>query len=107
MSDYCYIDFSIKLKSDQIDDLSCVFIKGAIIKSLLQIFGEIGGNTEFDLLKFDEHRRKGIIRVPADFSIKLRIALTLISEFQGVSAIFQVHKATNTLPALIDTFIEF
>lgn len=87
--------------------MSLIFIKGAIIKSLVEIFGEIGGQTEFELLKFDEARRKGILRVAVDFAIKLRIALTLIAEFQGISSIFQVHKSSNQLNSLIDTFIEF
>lgn len=83
------------------------FVKGAIIKSLQTIFGEIGGQTEFEVLTFDETRLKGILRVPADFTIKLRIALTLIAEFQGIPSIFQVHKQSQQLNSLIDTFVEF
>lgn len=98
---------SRKLKRDPKEELSLVYIKGAIIKSLGAIFGEIGGQTEFEILAFDEERRKGIIRVPADFAIKLRIALILIPDFQGIPSIFQVHKASNQPNSLIDTYIEF
>jgi ribonuclease P protein subunit RPP14 len=107
MNDYCYLDFSLKLKKEPREELSQIFIKGAIIKSLVAIFGEIGGQTDFELLTFDEARRKGILRVAVDFAIKLRIALALIAEFQGIPSIFQVHNSSNQLNSLIDTFIEF
>ena len=71
------------------------------------MFGEIGGFTEVDLLKFDEERKRGILRILADYEIKLRTALTLIREFQGIPAAFQVNKVSYQLPALVETFIEF
>jgi RNase P/RNase MRP subunit POP5 len=98
---------SRKFKKDPAREISCAFIKGAIIKSLVTIFGEIGGQREFDLLKFDDERKKGIIRVPADSAVKLCVALTFISEFQGTPAVFQVNQTTNNLPALVSTFVEF
>lgn len=107
MNDYCYLDFSLKLKRNPKEEVSLVYIKGAIIKSIVSIFGEIGGQTDFEVLTFDEDRRKGILKVPADFATKLRIALCLIAEFQGIPSLFQVHKVSNQLNSLIDTFIEF
>lgn len=70
------------------------------------IFGEIGGFTEVNLLKFDEHRKRGIVKASADFEIKLRTALTLIKDYQGIPASFKVNQVTYQLPALIE-FIEF
>ena len=98
--------FCRKLKSEP-SEIPQIFIKGALIKSLVAIFGEIGGQTDFEVLKFDEYRRKGILKVPTNFAVKLRIALTLIADFQGIPSIFQVHKSSNQLNSLIDTFIEF
>lgn len=89
------------------EDISPIFIKGALITSLNTVFGEIGGFAEVDLLKFDEKRRRGIVRILADYEIKLRTALTLIREFQGIPSSFQVHKVGYQLPSLIETFIEF
>lgn len=96
-----------KLKKDPEEGIPSGFVKGAILKSLTGIFGEIGGQTEVDLLKFDEKRRKGILRVPVKFGIKTRTALIFIPEFQEIPAIFQVNHITNHLPALLETFIEF
>lgn len=98
--------FSRKLQSRPEDELLPVFVKGAIVKSLKTVFGEIGGETELDLLKFDEARQKGILRVPIDFVVKTRAALTLIAEFQGIPAIFQVNNASPKLLSLTDSFIE-
>lgn len=88
------------------EDLLPAFVIGAIIKSLTSVFGEIGGQTELDLLTFDEKRRKGILRVPSDFEVKLRAALSLISEFQKVPAYFQVNQVTNQLPAVTESFLQ-
>lgn len=81
-------------------------MKGAIAQSLSEIFGEIGGQTDFDLLTFDESSCKGVIRVAAKFAVKTRAALTLIAEFQGIPASFQVHSVASTLPTLANTFVQ-
>lgn len=83
-----------------------MFVKGAIVQSLKTVFGEIGGQTELDLLTFDEERQKGILRVPVDFFVKTQAALTFIAEFQGIPAIFQVNKTSPQLVALTESYIE-
>lgn len=80
-----------------------VFVKGSIEQSLRTTFGEIGGQTTFDLLKFDESRQRLILRVPKEFYVKLRSALTLISTFQGVPCHFYIHSVSKVLLALLDT----
>jgi len=99
-------DFSRKLKEAPKESLLPAFIKGAIISSLTTVFGEIGGQTDVDLLTFDESKQKGILRVQSDFLVKVRAALTLISNFQGIPAIFQVNQSTQQLSSLTDSFIE-
>lgn len=89
------------------EEILPVFVKGAIVQSLKTVFGEIGGETELDLLTFDEERQKGVLRVPIDFVVKTRAALTLISEFQGIPANFRVNNASPQLASLADSFIEF
>jgi ribonuclease P protein subunit RPP14 len=76
------------------------------VKSLKTVFGEIGGETELDLLTFDDERQKGIVRTSIDFAVKTRAALTLISEFQGIPATFQVNNASQQLLSLTETFLE-
>lgn len=80
-----------------------VFVKGSIEQSLHKIFGEIGGHTTVDLLKFDEKRLRAIIRVPENFCVKLRAALTLINSFQGVPCRFHVNSVSAVLLALLDS----
>ncbi|CAO1435205.1 unnamed protein product [Diamesa hyperborea] len=106
MSGYYYLDFTLTLKEDP-EELLPVFVKGAIIKSMHTVFGEIGGQTTIDLLRFDESRKRGILRVNTQFQTKLRAALTLIPEFQGIPAIFHVNQASPILLSLTDSFLEF
>jgi RNase P/RNase MRP subunit POP5 len=87
--------------AEEPEDISSVFIKGALISSLSAIFGEIGGFTEVELLKFDENRKRGILKASVDYEIKLRTALTLIKDYQGIPAAFQVNQVSHQLPALI------
>lgn len=73
----------------------------------MKIFGEIGGLTTLDILKFDAVRARAIVRVPIDFYVKLRAAITLTGEFQDISCAFVVHKAAPLLLGLTESFLEF
>lgn len=81
-----------------------MYVKGAIEQSLKRIFGEIGGFTTVDLLKFDATRKRLIIRIPHTFYVKLRTALTLIDTFQETACCFHVNAVSSCLLALVDTF---
>uniref|UniRef100_A0A182K2T4 Uncharacterized protein n=1 Tax=Anopheles christyi TaxID=43041 RepID=A0A182K2T4_9DIPT len=106
MSDYLYFDVEIKLAGNP-NQLSALYLKASIDKSLTKVFGEIGGQTEVDLLKFDQKRRRIILRVPKEFYVKLRAAITLIGEFQGVPCYFQVKKVSALLLTLVETHLDF
>lgn len=93
---------SRKLANQETNPLP-VFVEGSIEQSLRTIFGEIGGHATVDLLKYDESRRRAILRVPEDFYVKLRAALTLTSTFQGVLCHFYVHSVSRVLLSLLDT----
>lgn len=80
-----------------------VFVKGCIEQTLHRIFGEIGGHTIVDILKFDDKRRRLILRVPEKDYVKVRATLTLIEKFQNIPCYFYVRSATSVLIALIDT----
>lgn len=96
------IHFCRKLET-QTNSVLPVFVKGSIEQSLHKIFGEIGGHTTVDLLKYDEKRHRAILRVPEIFYVKLRAALTLINSFQGIPCRFHVNSVSAVLLALLDT----
>jgi ribonuclease P protein subunit RPP14 len=100
------LSYSYSKSESRPEEFLPVFIKGAVVNSLKTVFGEIGGETELDLLTFDDERQKGILRVPIDFAAKTRAALVLISEFQGIPANFRVNNASPQLVSLTDSFIE-
>lgn len=86
------------------ENLLPVYVKGCIEQSLHRVFGEIGGHTTVDVLKFDEKRRRLILRVPEQFYVKLRVALTLIDTFQGIPCYFHVQSTSCVLLSLLDTY---
>lgn len=92
-----------KLASEA-DNLLPVYVKGCIEQSLHRVFGEIGGHTTVDVLKFDENRRRLILRVPEQFYVKLRAALTLIDQFQGIPCYFHIQSVSSVVLALLDTY---
>jgi RNase P/RNase MRP subunit POP5 len=70
-----------KFKQDP-EEKAPAFIKGVILKSLVSIFGEVGGQFDFDILAFDSAKNKGILRVHSNYSIKLRIGELNCGSFQ-------------------------
>lgn len=81
-----------------------MFVKGAIIQSVTTIFGEIGGQFEIDLLKFDEDKHRGILRVKSKFAVKTRSALTFTEQIQGFPAILQLNQCSNQLSSFLDIY---
>lgn len=98
------ISFECRKLASEAENLLPVYVKGCIDQSLHRIFGEIGGHTTVDVLKFDVKQNRLILRVPEQFYVKLRAALTLIDSFQGIPCYFHVQSASPVLLALIDTF---
>lgn len=88
---------------EQPDQLLPVFVKGKIEQTLQTVFGEIGGNTTVDLLKFNNKTGRSILRVPDNYYVKLRAALTIIATYQDIPCTVKVHSASPVLLSLLDT----
>lgn len=73
------------------------YIQGAIQISLKQIFGEIGGLTEIEVLNLQVADQKFHLKVPKQDLRKVRAALTLIPNFQGNPCHFRVNQVTSIL----------
>lgn len=101
MSSYYYLDVELKLKEDSSAVITPVYFQGSIESSLLDFFGEIGGQTELELVKFDICQKRGILKVPQEYSSKTRAAITLIGQYQDIPCHFKVLK-TSTLPLNLD-----
>lgn len=91
-----YIYFSVcrKLSEDSSAVITPVYFQGSIESSLAEFFGEIGGQTELELVKFDVGQKRGILRVPEAFSTKTRAAITLIGYFQDIPCHFQILQTS-------------
>ncbi|XP_059610532.1 uncharacterized protein LOC132257580 [Phlebotomus argentipes] len=101
MSAFVYLDVSLHLKTIPREPILPVFLKGGIITSLEEVFGEIGGCTTVDVLKFNPETLKVILRVPKEDYVKVRTALTLIATFQGIPCRFHVNCASPLLLSLV------
>ncbi|XP_053698108.1 ribonuclease P protein subunit p14-like [Sabethes cyaneus] len=106
MSEFYYLDISLKLAAEP-EQLLPVYFKSCLEQALVRIFGEIGGQTTVDILKFDTKQARAIIRVPTDFYVKLRSVISLIGQFQDIPCSFVVHKASPLLLGLVETNLEF
>lgn len=94
MNNYNYLDVELKLREDYSAVITPAYFQGSIESSLLELFGEIGGQTEVELVKFDNSQKRGILKVPHEFSSKTRAAITLIGHYQDIPCHFQVLKTS-------------
>lgn len=88
---------------EQPDQLLPVFFKSRIQQLLHQVFGEIGGHTSVDVLKFDAKSKRAILRCSDSHYVKLRAALALVPTFQDVPCCIKVHSASPVLLSLLAT----
>ncbi|KAH8383170.1 hypothetical protein KR009_007141 [Drosophila setifemur] len=86
--------FHRKLRDPDSVTLTPAFIYGSILNSLASIFGEIGGQTSLEIVKFSADQKRSVLRVPREFLERVRIALALIGYYQEVPCHFQVLQAS-------------
>lgn len=108
-----YLFGFFRILSEECDSIIPLFIKGSIEQSLKKTFGEIGGHIDkLDLIKFHKESStliqfKFILRTIESDYVKIRTALTLISQYQGVSCYFKVNGVSSSLPSLIGIHLKF
>uniref|UniRef100_A0A6P4EQ80 Uncharacterized protein LOC108045423 n=1 Tax=Drosophila rhopaloa TaxID=1041015 RepID=A0A6P4EQ80_DRORH len=95
MSGYQYLDVKLKLRDPDSVTLTPVFLCGCILNSLTNIFGEIGGQTTLEIVKFSSTDKRFIFRVSEDFLKRVRIAISLIGYYQEVPCHFQVLSTSQ------------
>ncbi|XP_017140869.1 uncharacterized protein LOC108154921 [Drosophila miranda] len=95
MRDSQYLDVKLKLRDTESIVLTPGYLIGCILNSLESLFGEIGGKTSLDIVKFSAAERRLILRVPQEFVERARIAVTLIGHYQEVPCHFQVLNASK------------
>lgn len=71
------------------------------MQAVKTLFGEIGASVTVDILKYNPDTRRAILRVPADFYVKLHSSLTLCGEYEGIHCAYRVHKTSPLLLTLL------
>lgn len=85
------------------EQLLPAYFKSRIHQLLQTLFGETGGHTTVDLLRFDASTRRAILRVPAVHYVKLRAALAFVPTFQEQPCCVKVLGASPVLLSLLNS----
>ncbi|KAH8417900.1 hypothetical protein KR222_007857, partial [Zaprionus bogoriensis] len=72
-----------------------IYFRGCVQNSLERFFGEIGGKTTLQIIKFCVQQRRVVFRVPEEFFERVRAAITLIGYFQEVPCHFKVLNTSK------------
>ncbi|KAG5888326.1 hypothetical protein JTB14_014559 [Gonioctena quinquepunctata] len=59
MTNFHYVDLSLKFAENKDDEVTPVFFKKNIKEALNELFGEVGSSVNIDLLKFNSSERRG------------------------------------------------
>lgn len=84
-----------KLKTP-LSKIEAGYILGGIETNLKQIFGEIGGCVEIELLGLKENKKISL-KVKEEDTNKVRVALTLLHNLRGISCHFKILR-TSVIP---------
>ncbi|XP_004534354.1 uncharacterized protein LOC101460452 [Ceratitis capitata] len=95
MSSYIHLDVELKLRDENKAIVTPAYFLGSIEDSLQNFFGEIGGQTDLELIKFDKGQKRAIVRVQEEFILRIRSAITLIGYFQDIPCHFIIKKSSK------------
>ncbi|BDA48134.1 probable ribonuclease P protein subunit p14 [Coccomyxa sp. Obi] len=76
------------------------FVRTAIQQSLRQVFGVIGGAINFDVLEVKEETNQAFLKVDRRDLQTLRVAITLLTSYDGTMCHFQVEATSPFLASL-------
>ncbi|XP_030559187.1 uncharacterized protein LOC115761545 [Drosophila novamexicana] len=96
MIGYHYFDVQLKFRDFDTVELTPIYFRGCVLNSLESFFGEIGGKTTLDIIKFSVEQRRVVFRVPEEFFKRTHTAITLIGHYQKVPCHFRVLKTSKT-----------
>ncbi|TPX31692.1 hypothetical protein SeMB42_g07722 [Synchytrium endobioticum] len=92
---------SISLTTEPAHDLDELYFRNAISIALRDAFGIIGMSTPIDVLTFDLDTQHAVIRVPSEYLVQVRSALSLLNKVDGTRTCrFHVHQASSHLMSL-------
>ncbi|EDW39312.1 GL14026 [Drosophila persimilis] len=96
MSDYYYFDVKLKLRNPEAIIFTPIFFRSCVLNALESFFGDLGGKTNMDIVKFCDKQQRIVFRVPEEFFERTRTALSLIGHYQEVPCHFQVIGTSKT-----------
>jgi len=101
MSQQSYLLVKLETEKNQTDlDTSTEYITSNIGVSLKTIFGDLGASIPFTVLKYCSDSSSVIISCPDTDLVKLRTAITLQNNYQGVDCCYSVTRVVKDLISL-------
>ncbi|BFF92231.1 uncharacterized protein DMAD_10329 [Drosophila madeirensis] len=97
MGDYYYFDVKLKLRYPEAVLFTPIYFRGCVLSALESFFGDLGGKTQMDIVKFCTKQHRIIFRVPEEFFERTRTALSLIGHYQEVPCHFQLLDASKAV----------
>ncbi|XP_061584322.1 ribonuclease P protein subunit p14 isoform X2 [Cololabis saira] len=98
-SPHQYLEVQLVLE-DRSTRLTAVELKHFILTGLKILYGEVGAALGVDVLRYDDERLTGILRIGSSGAVRLRSALTLLGRYQNQDCCFRILQASPFLLAL-------
>lgn len=71
------------------------FFRGCVLNHIERFFGEIGGQTSLEIIRFSVSQRRCVFRVPKQFSERTRATIALIGRYQDVPCHIRVLNTSD------------
>ncbi|XP_053576941.1 ribonuclease P protein subunit p14 isoform X2 [Bombina bombina] len=98
-SEFHYMKIQLVFEEEGVK-LNPAQFKHLIVSALKELHGEVGAAVPFDLLKYDENKLCGILRVLSSGLVKLWSSLTLLHHYQNRKCAFRIIQTSPFLLAL-------
>lgn len=98
-STYSYLKVNLEFE-DRENFVEDVRFKSIILKALKQLHGDTGAAIQVDVLRYEEKTMEAILRVHSSGLVKLWSALTLFSEYAGLTCAFRIQQVSGHLMSM-------
>ncbi|KAI9578186.1 hypothetical protein GQX74_015072 [Glossina fuscipes] len=82
----------MNLRDEKSAIITPAYFHGCVENSILDLFGEISGYSELELIQFSKAQKRGVFKVPKTFYEQIRASIALIGHYQDIPCHFEVLR---------------
>jgi len=97
--EFTFLDVQIVFASD-LSELPDYLFKSILLSAIRTLFGNTGASVDLDVLRYDEPKRRGIVRVPKRYLNSVWGSFTMCSKYDNHRLRIEVHAVSSFLSAL-------